>query len=95
MIIVKGRRCGKTVQIEEMPAGEFVLYPPAPNVCQECARAHAPELPHDKQSLYYQTKFHLKHDRGATWTDAMAHCTDEIKAAWSAALRERGIEVDG
>lgn len=93
MQIVRGKRNGKDIEIQEVPASDFMLLPPIPDVCQECAREHDPKLPHDKQSLYYQMKFQLEHGRGATWADAMAHCSDEIKALWTAELKKLGVEV--
>ena len=79
---------------EEIPEVKpFMLLPPRPDVCQECARDHDPRLPHDKQRLYYQVKFKMEHGRGATWADAMRHCSDEIKTAWTDGLKKRGIEV--
>lgn len=95
MQIFKGRQSGKSREILEIPASTMMLLPPRKDVCQECARAHAPELPHDKQSLYYQMKFQMKHGRGATWLDAMAHCSDEMKAVWTEELQKLGVEVDG
>ncbi len=94
MRIVKGRRNGKNVEIEEVSESSMMLLPPRLDVCQECARDHDPRLPHDKQSLYYQMKHQLEHNRGATWADAMAHCSDEIKAAWIDGLKKFGIEVE-
>lgn len=35
-------------------------------------------------------KFYFEHGRWPTWADAMAHCSDEVKAAWEVALREGG-----
>jgi len=60
-----------------------ILLPAAPGKCPECATEHEPELPHNQQSLYYQTRFHLEHGRSPTWTDAMEHCTDEMKEFWT------------
>lgn len=94
MQIRRGRRNGKDVEIEEVPMSSMMLLPPRPDVCQECARDHDPRLPHDKQSLYYQMKHQLEHGRGATWADSMAHCSDEIKAAWTDGLKKLGIEVE-
>ena len=45
---------------------DFMLLPPAKDVCQECAVKHAPEEPHNKDSLYYQVKFHKEHGRYPT-----------------------------
>lgn len=81
-------------EFEEVAASEMILLPPRSDVCQECARDHDPRLPHDKQSLYYQVKFKMEHGRGATWTDAMAHCSDEIKTAWTDGLKKFGFEVE-
>lgn len=72
--------------------GSFSLLPPIPGVCQECAVDHAPDEPHDQQSLYYQYSFYADHDRWPTWTDAMAHCPEETRRLWTAALQARGIE---
>ena len=64
-----------------------------PGTCPECAVAHEPEQPHNAQSLAYQYKFYDKHGRWPTWTDAMDHCSDEIKAQWIEALTERGVKL--
>lgn len=95
MKIFKGRQMGKSVEIEEIPMSSMTLLPPKADVCQECAVAHDPRLPHNQQSLYYQMKFQMEHDRSATWADAMAHCTDEMKADWKKAMQMAGIEVEG
>ncbi|HML33810.1 hypothetical protein [Sporomusa sphaeroides] len=94
MQILKGKQRGKSIEIQEIPISAMTLLPPPPDVCQECARDHAPGLPHDKQSLYYQTKFQMEHGRGATWADAMAHCSDEVKAIWTEELQKLGVEVE-
>ena len=62
--------------------------------CPECAVAHNPGIPHNKQSLVYQYHFYDQHGRWPTWADAMAHCSEEMKEQWKAALKERGIEVE-
>lgn len=64
-----------------------------PGTCQMCAVAHDPEMPHNQQSLAYQYKFYDQHGRFPTWADAMAHCSDEVKAQWREALAEHGIIV--
>lgn len=63
-------------------------------MCQECARDHEPEHPHDAQTLYYQTKFNMGHGRSVTWRDAMAHCTPEMQQEWAHHLEEMGIDID-
>jgi hypothetical protein len=72
----------KRNEIRYMPKSAMRLLPPEPGKCQECAREHNPELPHDKNSIYYVTKFYQDHGRSPTWDDAMAHCTDEMKKSW-------------
>lgn len=61
--------------------------------CQMCAVKHDPQMPHNRDSLTYQYKFYDEHGRWPTWKDAMAHCPEEIKAAFTEALQERGVEV--
>lgn len=61
----------------------MTLLRPAPGLCQECGRAHNPEIPHDKNSLYYATKFKMEHGREPSWDDAVAHCTEDMKKRWS------------
>jgi hypothetical protein len=75
--------------------GTMFLLPPAADRCQVCASKHEPELPHNAQSLYYQTAFNMEHGRAPNWLDAMANCTDEMKATWTAALIDRGVDVHG
>ena len=72
---------------------DMMLLPPPEEYCQECAREHDPEMPHDKQSLYYQMKFQIEKGRGATWTDAMAHCSQEVKDIWTEELLKLGEDV--
>jgi len=74
-------------------AKEGTLMPCAPNVCQECAVDHAPEMPHNQQSLYYQYKFYQQHGRWPTWEDALAHCAPEMQDAWKEALRKREVMI--
>lgn len=62
--------------------------------CPECAVAHHPEQPHNRDSLTYQYKFYDKHGRWPTWADAMAHCPPEIQRFWKTALEERGVKID-
>lgn len=73
----------------DQPQGGMLL-PPSPDKCQECAVDHPPEEPHNKQSLYYQTKFRGDHGRWPTWRDAVAHCAPEVQEFWEAELRNLG-----
>lgn len=75
----------------------LLLLPPALGMCAWCAVAHEPDQPHNQQSLYYQIKFQAIHGRAPTWSDAMAHCSDELKAAWKekliALMKSHGMEI--
>lgn len=73
--------------------GGMSMLPCAPDKCQTCATAHAAGDPHNKQSLFYQMRFANEHDRSATWKDAMAHCTPEVRARWTHQLRAHGETV--
>lgn len=83
---------GKEKSVREVTAQ---LLPPAPDKCQMCATKHEPEFPHNQQSLFYQYAFYysVKPNRWPTWADAMAHCSDKMKAMWTAELKKKGIEV--
>jgi hypothetical protein len=75
----------------EEHSGGLWLLPPAPDLCQTCACKHAPELPHNAQSLYYAFVFYAEHKRAPRWEDAMQHCTEAVKAVWRAELRAMGV----
>lgn len=64
----------------------------SPTACPECGRdpAHAPEEPHDAQSLHYQYSFYADHGRWPTWKDALAHCPPAMRQAWEDELRRLG-----
>lgn len=65
---------------------QFFLSLQKPSVCPECLVKHAPNVPHDKNSLYYQCTFYSQQGRWPTWEDATAHCSQEVKMAWSLAF---------
>lgn len=72
----------------------MTLLPPAEHLCQECALEHNPRLPHNKQSLFYGSHFMMVHGRQPTWADALAHCTVEMRDAWTTILRdEHGVDI--
>jgi len=73
----------------------MMLLPPEPHLCQECATDHEPTAPHNPQSMYYEVKFRMEHGRAPTWEDAMAHCSDEVKAQWTTQLAKFGVIVGG
>lgn len=60
--------------------------------CQECGADHKPEEPHNKDSLRYQYAFYRKHDRWPNWWDALEHCTDQVREAWLAELKNQGVD---
>lgn len=72
----------------------FRLLPTAPGTCPECAVEHAPEEPHNQQSLTYRYSFFGKHGRWPKWRDAIAHCTPAVQAVWIEELKKKGIDVD-
>lgn len=73
--------------------GIFMIGTTPPGTCPECATVHDPQLPHNRDSLAYQYKFYDAHGRFPSWADAMAHCTDEMKAYWTQELEKRGVNV--
>ncbi len=74
--------------------GGFRLLGKTPEgTCAECAVAHAPEQPHNQQSLHWQYHFRERHGRWPTWHDAMRHCTAEVKAHWLRELAGHGVDV--
>lgn len=74
--------------------GTMHLMPAKDGTCEECATDHEAENPHNAQSLFYQYYFFNQHGRWPNWKDAMAHCTEEVKVAWTGALKEKGVRVD-
>lgn len=73
---------------------EIRIKPPGPHACRICATVHRPEYPHDRDSLYYQNWFYRRHKRFPTWFDAMAHCSEKIRAEYTETLARRGIVVE-
>jgi hypothetical protein len=87
-----GKNIGKIIPGKHI--GVFGMMPAAPGTCPECATDHEPETPHNQQSLFYQYRFCNDHGRWPTWLDAMAHCTDEMRALWRIELLKRGVKLD-
>jgi hypothetical protein len=83
---------GEVLENRELKAE---IMPPHPDACQTCGVNHQPELPHNKDSLFYQYSFYAKHDRWPTWGDAMQHCPPAVRIAWTDLLRKREIKIDG
>ena len=73
--------------------GGFAMLPPKPGACQECAVEHDPRTAHNQQSMYWQYHFYGLHGRWPTWKDAMAHCTEDVKAQWIEQLAKHGVKV--
>ena len=80
----------KDTNIKQLPNG-LKLMPCAPNVCQECSVDHLPGEPHDVNSLYYKYSFYSRNGRWPTWSDAMAHCSKEVKRLTVEVLKSHGI----
>jgi hypothetical protein len=87
-------RTGESVPVE---GGGLGMLPGPPGTCEFCHVAHDPAAPHNQQSLPYSMKFFVLHGRSPTWTDAMAHCTPEVRAVWRKKLvelmTEKGMEI--
>lgn len=62
--------------------GQFSLLPPPKDHCQVCAVQHDPRMPHNKESLYYQTRFNMQAGRVPDWRDALYHCDAEVREFW-------------
>lgn len=82
------------MQRREQGIDRVILSPPVPGVCPVCAVNHAPAMPHNRDSLYYQMCFWQKHGRFPTWADAMAHCDEHIRAVWTGLLAEHHVKAD-
>lgn len=80
-------------QVTHPHLGPWKLLKTPAGTCPECAVDHDPSAPHNQQSLAYQYDFYGKHGRWPEWSDAMAHCTDEVKQLWIKALAEKGVTV--
>ena len=73
---------------------EIKILPPMPGACQVCAAFHAPDQPHERDSLYYQNQFYKTYKRFPTWKDAMNHCSDAVKRDFCRKLAKRGILLE-
>lgn len=73
---------------------QWGLLPPASDVCQICAVKHDKDEPHNKNSLYYQMRFKLEHNRYPTWKDALSHCPVKIKKLWERELINAGERLE-
>lgn len=73
---------------------EIRITAPVPGTCPVCATKHDAADPHDRNSLYYQNRFHKRHKRLPTWKDAMSHCSAMTQAVWIERLKARGISAE-
>ena len=78
----------QTGEVTSEQQNAMTLLPPPADVCQACAVDHPHDQPHNQLSLHWQYWFYARHNRWPTWTDAMAHCTEEVKAVWRKGLVE-------
>ncbi|CAH1590049.1 MULTISPECIES: hypothetical protein [Vibrio] len=69
-----------------------ILPPMNPLACKECATVHAPEAPHNMESLNYKYNFAKANGRWPTWADACSHCSEEIKQLVKGLLSDKGID---
>lgn len=79
----------KTGEETHEPIAWKVL-PPRADHCQICATKHEPGNAHNVQSMYYQMLFASQVGRAPTWADAVAHCSEPVRAAWKAELQSKG-----
>lgn len=87
-------RTGEVVEESTVQAG-VILAQPGPGECHLCNKAHAPEEPHNAQSMAYQYRFYAKEGRFPTWLDAMVHCSPQVQWIWTHTLEELGVDVQG
>ena len=58
----------------------FQMLPPNSDKCPVCADlAHSPEIPHNRDSLFYQYSFFEQNGRWPTWADASASCPKDVR----------------
>lgn len=73
-------------ELNVVHAAPMRLLPPAPGLCPVCAVKHEADDPHNRDSLFYQMRFHGTHGRWPGWADAIAHCSEPMRTAWIAGL---------
>lgn len=64
------------------------LMPAKAGTCVQCAGNHPSDLPHQRDSLFYQMRFQLAHGRAPTWADAAAHVDPKVREMWRSLLLE-------
>ena len=78
---------------QETKMEHVAILPPRLGACPLCAEKHDRKMPHNLNSLYYQMRFQQQNGRFPTWDDAMAHCSDMVKAYWKGELAKRGVKI--
>jgi len=71
----------------------MMMLPAKEGTCEVCATAHEPEMPHNRQSLFYQVRFNAENGRSPTWLDAMKHCSEDMQTHWKTELRKLGEKI--
>lgn len=84
----------RTGKVVEERRNAFTMMPTPPGTCPECAVDHPHDQPHNRDSMAYQYRFYATHGRWPTWTDSMAHCSEDVRRQWTAALIERYQELE-
>jgi hypothetical protein len=83
----------RPLNVTHVPMSAWTLLPPAEGACPVCATKHAPEEPHNPDSLHWQTARTIAGAPMPTWADALEHVEEPLRAAWVEALAERGVVV--
>lgn len=96
---IQGKHLGKVTQVdkktgEQTQVGTMMLMPARAGTCEHCAVIHPKEAPHDATSMFFKYKFYNENGQWPTWSDAMSHCTEEVKQLWTQVLKSKGIDVD-
>lgn len=65
-----------------------MMMPSKAGTCIQCATDHPDNYPHNFQSITYQMRFRLKHDRDATHADTIAHLEEPLRSAWKEQLQK-------
>jgi hypothetical protein len=81
--------------VTHVPVSAWKVIPPPPDACQVCAARHAPEEPHNPDSVYWQTVRNIAGEPMPTWADALEHVEDPLRQAWVDELAKRGVTVPG
>lgn len=78
-----------------MSKNQLQMLPPAPDKCQVCAaQMHGDELPHNRDSLFYQMWFCSTYGRSPTWADASLNCSPEGRERLQKTLKSFGVKPE-